>query len=396
MKTEEPEREEKKPKSAGKREIIVVMAAVACLIIIPFPIIVLDVLMAVNIILAVGMFLFAIFSQKRRRDLSGKVDDLRRFPMALLICTLFGVMVNIDSGRPIFTKGAEFDSLIIGFIAGLISRGGIAGIIVAFICFIAACLFMAFGMKSSSRFYEIAARFDLDVMPVKMRAVEAAYNRGEISEEIRSAQKTSLQEQADFLGAMDGALKFITGALKITICITAVVVLGSVITGITFRGQTIQEAAVTSMSLAVAHGLIFLLPLLLLSVAGIATSRTIKDKAGSWKTKDEDNFDPANPLRLELGYKLIHVVDKASGEPLLNHIVQVRKEFKDLGIVIPKIRIIDNMRLKPNEYRIIVYGGELGRGEIQENYTILELSLIISDHLREIIKKYKMRFEEIN
>jgi flagellar biosynthesis component FlhA len=63
---------------------------------------------------------------------------------------------------------------------------------------------------------------------------------------------------------MDGALQFIAGGIKMTVGIIALIVLGSIITGINIRGQTIQKAAENSMPVAVAHGLVFLLPLLLL------------------------------------------------------------------------------------------------------------------------------------
>jgi flagellar biosynthesis protein FlhA len=266
MKTENPENDRKKPKPAG---FMTVMALAACVIIIPFPLIVLDILMAVNVILSVVMLLFAIFSggRRRSRDLSGKADNPHCFPKALLICTLFGVMVNISSGRPILIQGAGFDSLVIGFVAGLISTSGTAGIIAAFIGFIAGVCFLMLFIKGLNRVYEVAARFTLDAIPGKAMAVEALYNGGAISEEDSIVQKNSLQEEADFLGAMDGALKFVTGAPKVAICITTAIVLHGVIAGTNFEGQTIQEAVAISISLAIAHGLVFFLPLLLLSAA---------------------------------------------------------------------------------------------------------------------------------
>jgi flagellar biosynthesis protein FlhA len=75
---------------------------------------------------------------------------------------------------------------------------------------------------------------------------------------------------------------------------------------------------------------------------------------------------PLDPISLELGYGLIPLVDKEHGAELLDRITRIRRESAlDLGLVVPRIRIIDNMRLEPSEYCFKIKGVETGRGKIR-------------------------------
>ncbi len=141
---------------------------------------------------------------------------------------------------------------------------------------------------------------------------------------------------------------------------------------------------------------------------------------------------PLDPLSLELGYGLIPLVDKEQGAELLDRITRIRRESAlELGLVVPRIRIIDNMRLEPSEYCIKITGVSIGKGviriahylainpgsvneEIQgektidpafglpalwigedqrelaerRGYTVVDAPSIIATHLTEIIKKH--------
>ena len=141
---------------------------------------------------------------------------------------------------------------------------------------------------------------------------------------------------------------------------------------------------------------------------------------------------PLDPLSLELGYALIRLVDKDRGAELLERITRIRRETAlDLGLVAPRIRIIDNMRLEPSEYCFKIKGVEVARGKIrmgwylginpggvseevpgertvdptfglpavwisEENrdraeragYTVVDPPAIIATHLTEVIKKH--------
>ena len=78
---------------------------------------------------------------------------------------------------------------------------------------------------------------------------------------------------------------------------------------------------------------------------------------------------PLDPISLELGYGLIPLVDKDKGAELLERVTRIRKESAlDMGLVVPRIRIIDNMRLEPSEYCFKIKGVETGRGVIRLGY----------------------------
>lgn len=77
------------------------------------------------------------------------------------------------------------------------------------------------------------------------------------------------------------------------------------------------------------------------------------------------NLLNVDPIEFEFGYGLIPLVDAAQGGDLLDRVVMIRRQLAlELGIVIPVVRIRDNIQLQPNEYRIKVKGNEMARGEL--------------------------------
>ena len=73
---------------------------------------------------------------------------------------------------------------------------------------------------------------------------------------------------------------------------------------------------------------------------------------------------PIDTLGLEVGYRLIPLVDKAQGGELLKRIKGIRKKFaQDIGFLSPPVHIRDNLELKPSAYRISLKGVEIGAGE---------------------------------
>ncbi len=77
------------------------------------------------------------------------------------------------------------------------------------------------------------------------------------------------------------------------------------------------------------------------------------------------NLLNVDPIEFEFGYGLIPLVDTAQGGDLLDRVVMIRRQLAlELGIVIPIVRIRDNIQLQPNEYRIKIKGNEMARGEL--------------------------------
>lgn len=89
----------------------------------------------------------------------------------------------------------------------------------------------------------------------------------------------------------------------------------------------------------------------------------------SGESGDVSPVAPLDPLCLELGYALIPLVNKENGAELLERVTRIRREMAlDLGLVVPKIRIIDNMQLSPDEYSFKIRGIEAGRSRIKLGY----------------------------
>jgi flagellar biosynthesis protein FlhA len=76
-----------------------------------------------------------------------------------------------------------------------------------------------------------------------------------------------------------------------------------------------------------------------------------------------EDVSMVDQLGLEVGYRLIPLVDHAQNGELLHRIRSLRKKFaQDIGFLPPVVHIRDNLELKPNEYRILLSGVEIGRG----------------------------------
>lgn len=406
--------------------IIVVM-----MMIIPLPDVLLDVLLAFNLMLALLIILIVLYTKNAL--------EFSVFPTILLVATVFGLALNVSSARLILSQGADFHVRIIrSFATFVVGSGGTSGLVIGLIIFIIiiAVQFVVI-TKGATRVAEVAARFTLDSLPGKQMGIEAEYNSGAITEEEATRRKNDLQREVDFYGAMDGASKFVSGNVRVGILITAINLVGGFIVGTTIHGESAGEALRTYISLSIGDGLVTQFPALLISTAtGLIVTRAISDgtfgsdvttqftrqsriywiaaffllvlafipgfpwyvlipmagltgflayrlssqqaavaeaerekvvgAAAKEAPSEISPIVPLDPLSLELGYGLIPLVDKDQGAELLDRITRIRRESAlDLGLVIPRIRIIDNMRLEPSEYSFKIKGVEVGRGSIR-------------------------------
>ncbi|MFM2589276.1 flagellar biosynthesis protein FlhA [Vibrio sp. TBV020] len=92
-----------------------------------------------------------------------------------------------------------------------------------------------------------------------------------------------------------------------------------------------------------------------------AEPETTSPKELSW-----DDVQPVDIVGLEVGYRLIPLVDQAQGGELLERVKGVRKKLsQDFGFLIPAVHIRDNLELTPNSYRITLMGVAVGEAEIR-------------------------------
>ncbi|GGL44017.1 flagellar biosynthesis protein FlhA [Sporolactobacillus putidus] len=126
-------------------------------------------------------------------------------------------------------------------------------------------------------------------------------------------------------------------------------------------------------------GMIATLPIALLMVAGGLLIRRNRRKAVQTITQDQDkqreekfksqenviNLLHMDPVEFEFGYALVPLADSSQGGDLLDRIVMIRRQLAlELGIVLPVVRIRDNIQLEPNKYRIKINGSEVAEGEL--------------------------------
>lgn len=96
-------------------------------------------------------------------------------------------------------------------------------------------------------------------------------------------------------------------------------------------------------------------------------SKSSSDSLPSTETKDLswDDVAPVDMLGLEVGYRLIPLVDKSQGGELLARIKGVRRKLsQDLGFLVPSVHIRDNLDLMPNAYRVTLMGVSLAEAEV--------------------------------
>ncbi|MDR0503711.1 MAG: flagellar biosynthesis protein FlhA [Treponema sp.] len=410
----------------------VAVITIVVAIILPMPTILLDTLMALNLIFSLLLLLNVLYTQRP--------TDFSLFPTLLLVSTIFSLALNVSSTRCILTQGERFNGRMIrAFSTFVVGTSGTEGIVIGSIIFIIIIAVQVIVItKGATRVSEVAARFTLDSMQVRMMAVETEYSQGSITEEEATKRKEQIRKESDFYGSMDGASKFISGNVKVGVFIIIVEILGGFIVGSVMYGE--QNVVSTYISLAIGDGLVTQLPALLVSTAmGIVVTRAaatgilsqqvidqifgrdplvywicavvlvflsvlpgfpwyvllpmagitafhayrtgnIKKKSagavwgseeGRKQQKEEKPADfppvvPLDALSLELGYGLVPLVEKEKGAELLERVQGVRRQSAlDLGLVIPKVRIIDNSILEPSEYCFKIKGVDSGRGKLR-------------------------------
>lgn len=103
--------------------------------------------------------------------------------------------------------------------------------------------------------------------------------------------------------------------------------------------------------------------------AKIEAEKNSSQNQTSAASAESEKISLLDTLSLELGYALIPLVSKEKGAELLERITRIRNEAKlDMGFVIPKIRIQDNMTLDPNDYCFKIKGIEAGHANIRLGY----------------------------
>jgi flagellar biosynthesis protein FlhA len=100
--------------------------------------------------------------------------------------------------------------------------------------------------------------------------------------------------------------------------------------------------------------------------AGAAGAAPVADAKAGDKLEGLLSLDT---LQIELGYGLVAMADKAKGGDLLERVTGVRRNFaSDMGVLIPPIKLRDNLQLGPNDYRFVLKGNAIAQGQIMPQH----------------------------
>ena len=402
------------------------LLAAVLFFIISIPSWLLDILLAINILVAMVVLFNSLFAKE--------VLDMASFPTMLLFTTIFRISLNVSSTKLILKNG-DAGKVVDTF--GKFVGGGnlVIGIIIFIILIIVQFIVIN---KGSERVAEVTARFTLDAMAGKQMAIDSDLNTGAITDKEAAERRKKLQQENSFFGSMDGATKYVKGDATAGLIITGINLVGGIVMGMVYGGLSISDALSKYTILTIGDGLSSQIPSLLISLAtgilvtkassdgelgdeivgqlfsmdrvlimvgaalsvlGILTplpwyifvplgaalifyGRKLGTKAGEAKIEEsaeqEENEaqeirKPENvvsllnvdPIELEFGYGIIPLADVNQGGDLLDRVVMIRRQIAlELGAVVPIIRLRDNIQLNPNQYVIKIKGIQVSEGEI--------------------------------
>ncbi len=397
------------------------LVAVVGMMIVPMPTWMLDVLLTLNVSMALTVLLVAIYTVKPL--------EFSSFPSLLLVATLFRLGLSIAGTRALLLN-ADAGAVVGAFGTVVVGGNYVVGLVV-----FAIILIVQFSVITNGtvRTAEVAARFTLDAMPGKQMAIDADLNAGIIDDQEALRRRAYITKEADFYGAMDGASKFVKGDAMAAIIMILVNIIGGLLVGVLQRHMDLMNAVQTYILLTIGIGLVTQIPALLISTAAglmvtkaasegdvgndltaqilsqpkplmitgalcgvlmlvngipkapfiiiglacVALAQALKKQAKVRPTNEDTVVEapviPAtmtelltvDPIEVELGYGLIALADPKQGGDLLDRVTAVRRQSAvELGMLIPAIRVRDNMQLKPNMYSIKLRGVAVAQGEI--------------------------------
>jgi flagellar biosynthesis protein FlhA len=373
-----------------------------------------DLLLSANITVAVIMLLTTLYV---RTPLEFNI-----FPSLLLATTLFRLVLNVATTRLILTRVGSDGDLAAGEVVrtfGQFVTGGAVGaenIVVGLVIFAIIVLIQFVVItKGAGRISEVAARFTLDGMPGRQMAIDADLN----ADFFGAMDGASKFVRGDAIAGLVIILINIVGGLCIGVfgehmslsdagrLYTTLTIGDGLVTQVPAflislaAGMLVTRSSQPSnlpqeflrqlfsrpQALAVAGGFLAILvftnlprvPLLAIGAGcmgmAVVLSRrenkvkavaTAKERVEAAKSAQRvEDYLAIDPLELELGVGLIRLADRRRGGDLLDRIQRVRQNLAaEMGIILPKVRVRDNMRLEPSQFQIKIADMAVARGAI--------------------------------
>lgn len=408
----------------NNKDLALVVGVILILIILfaPIPAPMLDLAIITNFGLALTILLLTFYV--------GKPVEFSTFPSLLLVATLFRLSMNVAATRLILT-GANAGDVINSIGTFAVQGNFVIGLVVFAILVVVQYIVVTSGAQRVS---EVAARFTLDSMPGQQMSIDADLNMGLIDQKEAMRRRKSLEKEASFYGAMDGASKFVKGDAVAGIIILLIDIIAGWIIGVVQMGMEWSDALARFTLLTIGDGIATQLPALIIAVAtGIIVTRSSADRELStevfrqlasvpriplivavvlfallllpgmpkwpillivaaatfaWSRVRRSAADanqveegvtdeaeatagaPAPSLEVRLGGDLAAAWKKEEAL-IMDRIAGLRRVFeKDFGIGFPAVRLSEGDGLGALEYEIRLFGSRFGVGEIHPERTL--------------------------
>ena len=233
---------------------------VILVMILPIPAWVMDVGLTMSFAFAILIFATSVFIERPL--------DFSSFPSVLLASLILRLALNVSSTKLIIGEGHTGTQAAGGVIEGfaMFIMGGnlFVGLVVFSVLVIVNFMVIT---KGAGRMAEVGARFALDAMPGKQLAIDSDLAVGAITHEEAKKRRQKEQEEAAFLGSLDGASKFVKGDAIAGLMITALNLVAGIAIGLSVHHLSFSEALSNYSILTVGDGLVSQVPAVIVSVA---------------------------------------------------------------------------------------------------------------------------------
>ncbi|MEP3295645.1 MAG: FHIPEP family type III secretion protein [Pseudoruegeria sp.] len=247
-----------------RKDLILVslLVAILALMIVPISQRIIDILLSLNLSLAVVLLMMAVYLKHS--------SDFSTFPSVILISTAFRLALSIGTTRMILSEADG--GQIIGVFGDFVVGGNVAiGLVIFLIVTVVQFLVVT---KGAERVAEVGARFALDALPGKQMSIDADVRAGIVNAEEGEKMRRRLDKDSQFFGAMDGAMKFVKGDAIAGLIIIAINLIGGIAVGVVSHGMTFGGAVSIYSLLTIGDGLVAQIPALLMSMcAGVIVTR---------------------------------------------------------------------------------------------------------------------------
>ncbi len=284
----------------GKVHLIIPVAVMGILVVmvLPMPTMVMDLLISLNITLSIIILLVSMYILQP--------VHFSVFPSLLLIVTLFRLALNVASTRLILLHGSEGEDaagrVIQSFGQFVVGGNYFVGIVVFLVLIGIQFIVINHG---AVRISEVTARFTLDAMPGKQMAIDADLNAGLINEHEARARRETVSKEAEFYGAMDGAIRFTSRDAIASMLILTINIVGGFLIGVFQFDMELAEAAKRFTMLTIGDGLVTAIPSLLISVAGGIITTRAASEVEPGRRRREPAVQESHPDRHRFGLPVL-------------------------------------------------------------------------------------------